>query len=483
MAHKPSSDSPDVSPGQEPDQAVGQANGPPLATSFEPGAPISPDAVDPELINLKVPPARRHPFVSAAVVLVSLLLLLRMRHDLEYALLPPQPVVVTSSDALDTTKLTSLRDRFVQISGVPDHRNSVSYDPKGARGRVEVFRLLGTSNRVLVTRKVALTADSSNVFSGRLRTLSDVWFSDALRSYFKQTQVLRALDLEKLSTGPQGSLRLPLTTTDRAGQSVTIGAGQELLIDVLFDDDVRVLLSKEKFPSEADAAHDVERLRLPRGPCVETHDGFGYVLRLPPKGPERQKVLSQIDALGIWLWHRVETYRVPSGLVQVTAEGVVVPGPASMQQPVRYALQPAPAAETDKPTGPEKPAQGATNGSVSKPTQAASVANAPTAPAVAPPATATPGPSTPAATGFAKLLAPVSQANTLLPWSSIQAIQINEPLLIPSDGFVLFDREEPQQTKWAIPVSVLLGLFVLLNLYYLLSLRSRRGESSVQNTR
>ena len=53
---------------------------------------------------------------------------------------------------------------------------------------------------------------------------------------------------------------------------------QELLIDVLFDEDVRVLLSKEKFPSEQDARYEVERLGLPHGPGIETRDGFGYCL-------------------------------------------------------------------------------------------------------------------------------------------------------------------------------------------------------------
>ena len=83
MAEKPSSDSPAPVSGSDKD--------PSLVTSLEPGAPIHPDAVDPELINLKVPPQRRHPLVAVAVLVVSLLLLYKMRADISYALLPDQP--------------------------------------------------------------------------------------------------------------------------------------------------------------------------------------------------------------------------------------------------------------------------------------------------------------------------------------------------------------------------------------------------------
>ena len=68
------------------------------------------------------------------------------------------------------------------------------------------------------------------------------------------------------------------------------------------------------------------------------------------------------------------------------------------------------------------------------------------------------------------------EPSTLLLWNEVQAVQVSEPLTIPEDAFVLFDGETPQQVKWAPPVAALLGLFVLLNLYYLARLRSRPEE-------
>lgn len=386
-------------------------------------------------------------------MVVSILLLYKMRGDISYAMLGEQPTPLGSPELAAVGKLAGQGDKFVKISGLPDHRNSVSYDPKGGRGRVQVFRVLGSANRLLVARRASLSAETSNDFVGRLRPIGDVWFADALRAYFKQTQALRAIDLEKLRTAPVGKLTLPFATLDRSGQPLTVNTEQELLIDVLLSDDVRVLLSKEKFPSEPDARYEVERLSLPHGPGIETRDGFGYVLRLPPKGPDRQKVLAQIDSMGIWLWHRIETYRVPSALIQMTANGIELPGPDALQQPVRYRTQaadpPAPAPPASAPTAPS-----------------AQTAEAPTAAKVANPAPA----------ADSKVLAAVREPSTLLAWDEVQAVQVSEPLTIPDDAFVLFDGETPQQVKWAPPVAALLGLFILLNLYYLARLRSRPDE-------
>lgn len=453
MADKPSSDSPEKASGSDKD--------PPLVTSAEPGAPIDPDAIDPELVNLKVPPQRRHPLVAVAVLLVSLLLLYKLRADISYALLPEQPVALEVADGALGGKLAGQGDKFVRVFGLPDHRNSVAYDPKGGRGRVQVFRVAGTATKLLVARKVSLSADVANEFSGRLRPISDVWFADALRSYFGQTQALRAMDLDRLKAVPAGKLPLPLSILDRSGQPLSVSKEQELLIDVLFDDDVRVLLSKEKFPSEPDARYEVERLGLPHGPGIETRDGFGYVLRLPPKGPARQKILAQIDSLGIWLWHRIETYRVPSELISLVADGVEIPGPESLQQPVRYR----------SPT--VAPAANPVAGS---PAAAGSVS--PTAPtAAATPDAGTAQAAQPAAVD-SKLLQAIREPTTLLSWNEVQAVQVSEPLRIPSDAFVLFDGETPKQLQWAPPVAALLALFVLLNIYYLIRLRSRPGEPS-----
>jgi hypothetical protein len=282
---------------------------------------------------------------------------------------------------------------------------------------VQVFRLLGTGTRLFIAAPASPKPPFRDHWAGRLRRFDDLAYADALRGSWQQTQVLRAVDLSKLRALPAGALPSPLKTSDRAGEALQVGDKQDLLIDVLFEDDVRVLLLKDKFPSEGDARHEVERLGLAHGPGVETKDGYGYVLRLPPKGPERQKILAQIDAQSIWLWHRIETYRVPATAVQVMPAGLSLPGPDALPQPVRY-MEELVTAEAAPPT----PRQ----------------------------------------------LVPQKEPSTVLLWDQVQAVQVSEPLSVPADALLLVDGETPHEAVWTLPLSVLLLLFMGFNVWYLI---------------
>ena len=43
---------------------------------------------------------------------------------------------------------------------------------------------------------------------------------------------------------------------------------------------------------------------------------------------------------------------------------------------------------------------------------------------------------------------------------------------------MLFDGETPKQVQWAPPIAGLLALFILLNIYYLIRLRTRPEDNS-----
>lgn len=400
--------------------AAGSAK--PADGPLEPGAPIPPDAVDPELIRLPMPLPRRHPGVAIAVLIVGVLLLYRLRTDLRYAL---QPTAATdigdAASGLLSNQLQSALEKHLSLHGIPDHRNGLAFELKGGRTRTQVFRLLGTGSRVFIATPVQGQPPFVNSWSGRLRRFDDLSFAETLRNEWKKTQISQAVDLSKLKALPAGTLPSPLTISDRAGQVLHILAQQDLLIDVLFDDDVRVLLSKDKFPSEADARREVERLRLAHGPGVETRDGYGYVLRLPPKGLERQLILALIDAQGIWLWHRIEPYRVPAGAVQLTPAGLVLPGPDALQQPVRYMEQ-----------------------------EVAGGDSAGARDATAP-----------------RQLVAQKDPSTLLLWEQIQAVQVSENFKVPSDALLLMAGETPKTQFYTLPLSALLLLFMSFNVWYL----------------
>lgn len=422
--------------------AQGQAEAEAAATDGTPpseeaagdvGAPIPADSIDPELLRLSVPTPRRHPGVAIAVLLVSLLLLYRLRADLRYALQPAEPRSLGAATSLiNGGQPGAALDGFVSLSGVPDHRNALAFDPKGGRPRQHVFRMLGTASRLFVTAPASPQPPYRDQYSGRLRRFDDLSFAEAVRSAWSATQVLRALDVSKLRALPSGALPVPLSTVDRAGEALSVTGQQDLLIDVLFPDDVRVLLSKEKVPSLPDADHEVERFGLAHGPGVETKDGYGYVLRLPPVGPERQRILAQIDSGGVWLWHRVETYRVPTGAVQVTPAGLMLPGPDALPQPVRYRVP----------------------------------AVAPADPAVAPAAP----------TSVATLL-PQKDPSTLLTWEQIEVVQISEPMTVAADALVVVVGETPKSVFWTLPMAGLLLLCFLFNLWYLAQALRRPNPS------
>lgn len=427
------------------------------AGAAEPGAPIPPDAVDPELIRLPVPPGRRHPGVAIAVLIIGALLLYRLRADIHYAMEPATARDLGSAaTAVKEGRLGGAAETFVSLTGIPDHRNALAYDPKGGRARVQVFRLLGTGSRLFVTSPATPAPPYADRWSGRLRRLDDLSFAETLRTAWGQTQVLRALDLPRLRALPPGQLPSPLETVDRAGEALKVANQQDLLVDVLFEDDVRVLLSKEKSPSEPDARHEVERLGLAHGPGVETKDGYGYVLRLPPKataGAARQQVLAQIDAQGMWLWHRVETYRVPVAAVQVTPAGLALPGPDSLAQPIRYAEQTRATAPAEAPTA------------------------APTGAAATPPAAAAAGAPAAEPAGPRQLVAQ-KEPSTLLLWEQIQAVQVSEPLNVPADAMLLVDGDDPKSLGWTLPMAGLLVLFMAFNVWYLIrSLRNREAAA------
>ncbi len=381
----------------------------------EPGAPISKDAVDPELVRLPPSRIRRSPLLAFAVLMLGALLLWRLRGDIAYSLQPRAP---TSLGEARGAVSSMVPERYVSLSGMPDFRNALAFESRGERTRSQLFRLLGTQSRLLVVLGAHEEAEEAGLvgrFTGRLRRFSDLTYATTVKDYYRQkVQVTRALSLPALKALPDGPLPAPLSLADRAGESVTIPPEKELLIDVLFPEDLRVLLSRDKFPSEPDARHEVDRLGLPAGPGVETKDGFGYVLRLPAGAAARNQAVARVDAQGMLLWHRIEVYRVPLSGLRKGAGGLSIPGPDELKQPTRYEA-------TGK--------------------------------------------------GLVAIRPPAGEP-VLLPFGdgigiTIQAVQISEPLNIPEGALVLVGGETPSGVRWTLPIGTLLLLFMGFNLWYL----------------
>ncbi|MCS6915827.1 MAG: hypothetical protein RMK29_02825 [Myxococcales bacterium] len=403
-------------------EALGDQAAPAAQDPREEGAPIPPDAVDPELIRLPPPRRPRSPVLALAVVVLGSGVLYRLMPDLRYALQPLQPAELGEA-RLALSHPALLPGRYVALGGMPDLRNAIVLEPRGARTRSQLFRLLGTRSRILVlTQGPYERKEFLPRYVGRLRTLDELPYAAAVRTYYlREAKVLRALDLPSLRSMPAGALPVPLVHRDRAGEPITLYADAELLLRVRFPDDVRVLLLKSKFPSEPDASHELRRLGLPAGPAVETRDGYGYVLRLPP-GAGRHEALARIEAGGMLFQQRIETFRVPLSSLHSAPEGLVIPGPERLGQPVRYQV----AADMPGRLVPQPPSE-----------------------------------------------------HTRIPWEDLQAVEVAEALQLPANALILLDGESPDKLRWTLPVAALLLVFIGFNIWYLsrtLSSRWSLGE-------
>ena len=259
-----------------------------------------------------------------------------------YALQPAEPRILGKRPK--PRRASSMRPPAATCgsAGCRTGANALAFDPgqPAADGSSASSAPAGAASKLLVATPGVAARFADNRFTGRLRRFDEVYFADAVTDYFKQTQALRALDLEQLkSPARRAAAPQPLATADRSGEPLqSASKDQELLIDVLFADDLRVLLSKDKFPSEADARREIERIGLPHGPRIETKDGFGYVLRLPPQGFAAAAGSGADRRAGHLAVAPHQTYRVPLGALSVTPAGLVLPGPDALAQPVRYQL-------------------------------------------------------------------------------------------------------------------------------------------------
>jgi hypothetical protein len=210
-------------------------------------------------------PRARHPLVAAAAAALAFYLVFHVRADLRYALSPAQPLDL--GDARLTfaasVQTTGVDNRYVRVRGTPDRESALELDTKGSWVFTQFFRVLGTGDRLFVHRREsplpAFRAER-DVFEGRLIRFGDLSFEDSIRAYFTNhvtaTHFFAPADLGRaLAAHPGG----PLALRDRAGDAVTLGPGDDLDLDVLRPDEVRIGLWKDRFPDQAGARAAIEQ--------------------------------------------------------------------------------------------------------------------------------------------------------------------------------------------------------------------------------
>src|SRR4029077_11931842 len=131
----------------------------------------------------------RHPVITAAGALLAFFLVFYGWRDLRYALSSGNPLELGSAALVfNSEKATAgLENRYVRVAGVPDRESALELDTKGSWVFSQLFRVLGTGDRLFVHRTenpLPAARAEADVFEGRLIRIDELPYADAIRTYF-----------------------------------------------------------------------------------------------------------------------------------------------------------------------------------------------------------------------------------------------------------------------------------------------------------
>jgi hypothetical protein len=234
-------------------------------------------------------------------VLLAALLTWHLRAELRFAFTSRTPAELGDARSLTERGVALEDNRYVSLAGQPDRRNSLYIEPRGEKTRQAFFRLLGTGSRVFVR-----AADSSgraglkDAWTGRLRRFDTLPYAPSLRAYYHdKVEARRYLAPDTVKAAIKGATGL----RDRAGEPIELQPTTELSVDVSFPEELAVTMPAEKFPTDLDARHELERLGLTVIPTPTTvrkeegQDYFTLLIRAPLA--QRNAILGKLDEKNI----------------------------------------------------------------------------------------------------------------------------------------------------------------------------------------
>jgi hypothetical protein len=286
----------------------------------EPAAPATPPGpTADEFAAIPAPPRGKNPVVAAAVIALAALIGWHLRDDVRYAFAGRHPTDLGDARSIGArstaggaegpvggTPGVALKDNtFVTVAGQAERRYALWVEPKGERERQTIFRLFGAGTRLFVREGVNSGRDDlAERWTGRLRRFDKLPYGAALRKYYAaETQVTRYLDLDALKNvllGAAAELR------DRTGGPIAVGADEPLVVDVDVPGELKVYLTKDKFPSLADARHELEKMQLGPSPGEETKEEYVFVVPLPDA--RKNEIVDKLSAREIAFQPRQERY-------------------------------------------------------------------------------------------------------------------------------------------------------------------------------
>jgi hypothetical protein len=363
----------------------------------------------------------RHPVVAVAGALLAFFLVFHIRHDLRYALSSGEPFDLGRASAVfgNGRPVSGLENRYVRLSGLPDRESALQIDTKGSWVFSQLFRLLGTGDRLFLHRRespLPAALAESDAFEGRLIRVDDLSFAASIRSYFAtHVAATHFFALDALGRALAGRRPgAPISVVDTSGDLVSLDERETIAIDVTERDQVRIGLPRGKFATEDDARAALTA----RG--GEVVSALGAIKAKPPaSAPEAGPLSSTAEPVQRWTF----VVKFPQNLAQGAMDAI---GNLSQDVDIRDARQTVDVKLED----------------ISLPAAA-------------------PGGSQ-AQAGL--IIRPGEGAPRRLDPQTIASIHTMAPVVIPDDAYLLVEGDSPREHAPTVLIALILVMFGAVNL-------------------
>lgn len=295
------------------------------APAREEGAPIGKDEIDPELVSLRRAAPRVGVVTAAAVVLLCLVLMVRMRHDLAFARAGDEPRAVTIDDVV-AGKVAD--DSHVTIAAPLDRDAAVRTRVTESNAGTRVVPVVGSGDKLWV----ALPGDPWSPYqhdeklTGRLRALADVRFAGAVAGHVAKHPAPRFVtgaDLRRTRLGDAPALALvgggTITPRDTDDVEISVADPGAALVIAAFNP----RLPDVKAWGDALAAAGVITAGTP--PTARNDDTVRWEVRLPDAVDAVTRSLENAQLWGARVEPSGTRYRVPWKDLRADATGVTLP--------------------------------------------------------------------------------------------------------------------------------------------------------------
>jgi hypothetical protein len=286
--------------------------------SDEPSAPSPGDEED--LASLAPTPRGKNPLVAAAVIALACVIGWHLRDDVRFAFSSRTPADLGDARSLAARGAALEDNHYVTVSGQAERRYALYLEPKGVRARQTVFRVLGAPHGLFVVAAED-HVNPTERWSGRLRRFDAMPYAASLRKYYgTETEVTRYLALDALKAALSGGGNAQLR--DRMGEPLTVAADQNVVVDVAYPGELKVYLSKDKFPSLADAHHELDRMGLTPSPGEETKDEFAFVVPMPDA--RKNEIVGKLSEQELAFQPREERFTIKRGELRLDGESLQI---------------------------------------------------------------------------------------------------------------------------------------------------------------